>query len=109
MFFKEVFGNGKKGVREEKVNDGYIASVIVRVVIWDLGSGLGFRGFRVWRQEVMAVTMEGGSEERGRRARVLVPAAAGGIAIAAAEMNLRFSVPHCTINRNSIIIILLFF
>jgi hypothetical protein len=34
MFFKEVFGNGKKRVREEKVNDGYIASVIVRVVVW---------------------------------------------------------------------------
>jgi len=34
MFFKEVFGNGKVRVREEKVNDGYIALVIMKVVVW---------------------------------------------------------------------------
>jgi len=54
--------------------------------------GLGFCGFRVSRQEVMAVTREVRSEERGWRVRVrvLAVAAGGGIAIAAAEMDLWF-------------------
>jgi len=52
--------------------------------------GLGFCGFRVSRQEVMAVTREARSEERGWRVRVLAVAAGGGIAIAAAEMKLKW-------------------
>lgn len=52
--------------------------------------GIGFCGFRVSRQEVMAVTREARSEERVWRVRVLAVADAGGIAIAAAEMKLKW-------------------